>query len=108
MRLGIKQNGSPARTGDPPCEEFISRSEMSTLPHRDLARLPGRRHTGGRLICPSTPYGKRGFFYNCWAKGGDDWHRIEIQATSVSRIPATFLEEERRAQGESWFRQEYC
>ena len=29
----------------------------------------------GRLICLSTPYGKRGFFYEAWANGGDDWPR---------------------------------
>jgi hypothetical protein len=63
--------------------------------------------SGGRLICLSTPYGKRGFFYDAWAKGGDDWHRIEVPATSVPRITAAFLEQERRALGESWFRQEY-
>ena len=25
----------------------------------------------GKLICLSTPYGKRGFFYEAWASGGD-------------------------------------
>ncbi len=63
--------------------------------------------SGGRLICLSTPYGRRGFFYQAWAKGGGDWHRIEIPATSVSRIPAAFLAEERRALGEYIFRREY-
>ena len=48
--------------------------------------------SGGRLICLSTPYGKRGFFYDAWAKGGDDWLRIEIPATQVSRIKPAFLE----------------
>src|SRR5260370_13554690 len=64
--------------------------------------------SGGRLICLSTPYGKRGFFYKAWAKGGDEWKRIEIPATSIKRIAPAFLEEERRNLGESWFRQEYC
>ena len=61
----------------------------------------------GRLIALSTPFGKRGFFYDCWAKGGADWQRIEIPADKVSRIQPKFLEEERRALGEAWFRQEY-
>jgi hypothetical protein len=30
-----------------------------------------------------------------------------VKATDCARIPATFLEEERRVQGEDWFRQEY-
>lgn len=63
--------------------------------------------SSGRLICLSTPFGKRGFFYNAWARGGADWDRIEIPATRVSRIPASFLDQERRALGDSWFRQEY-
>src|SRR5215831_4587952 len=36
--------------------------------------------SSGRLICLSTPFGKRGFFHDCWARGGDDWHRIEVPA----------------------------
>jgi hypothetical protein len=63
--------------------------------------------SGGKLICLSTPYGKRGFFYKAWTKG-NEWKRIEIPATQISRITPAFLEEERRNLGESWFRQEYC
>ncbi len=59
------------------------------------------------MICLSTPYGKRGFFWNAWARGGDDWKRIEVPAERIPRISAEFLEEERRALGSSWFRQEY-
>jgi hypothetical protein len=55
----------------------------------------------------SIPYGKRGFFHDCWANGGADWHRIEVPATRIARISASFLAQERRALGESWFRQEY-
>ena len=61
----------------------------------------------GRLICLSTPFGKRGFFWQSWARGGADWARIEVPATQVPRIAAEFLEAERRGLGESWFRQEY-
>ena len=42
--------------------------------------------SGGHLICLSTPYGKRGFFYKAWAQGHDEWKRIEIPATQISRI----------------------
>jgi hypothetical protein len=62
----------------------------------------------GRMICLSTPHGKRGFFYDCWAKGGDDWKRIEVPADQIPRIKAAFLEKERRGLGDAWFRQEYC
>jgi hypothetical protein len=76
----------------------------------DLYRIvrPMLAVSGGKLVCLSTPYGKRGFFYTAWAKGGTEWKRIEIPATSISRITPAFLDEERRNLGESWFRQEYC
>jgi hypothetical protein len=60
----------------------------------------------GRIICLSTPFGKRGFFYDCWSRH-DEWTKIEIPATQISRISEKFLAEERRAQSKSWFRQEY-
>jgi hypothetical protein len=40
--------------------------------------------SGGRLVCLSTPYGRRGFFHDAWAQGGDDWHRIEVPASRAS------------------------
>src|SRR5262249_16489507 len=61
----------------------------------------------GRLICLSTPNGKHGFFYDAWAKGGDDWTRIEVPASKITRITPDFLAEERRCLGESWYRPEY-
>jgi hypothetical protein len=62
----------------------------------------------GRLICLSTPYGRRGFFYHAWAKGGADWQRIEVPVQQVPRIGAEYLDRARREMGESWFRQEFC
>jgi hypothetical protein len=64
--------------------------------------------SGGRLLCLSTPYGKRGFFHDAWAHGGPEWMRVEVPASQVPRIAPEFLEEERRNLGESWYRQEYC
>jgi hypothetical protein len=61
----------------------------------------------GDLWLMSTPWGRRGFFYEEWANGGEQWTRIAAPATECARIPAAFLEEERRAMGERWFRQEY-
>jgi hypothetical protein len=63
--------------------------------------------SGGRLLLLSTPYGKRGFFYEAWAHGGPEWTRVEIPAWQVPRITPEFLEEERRNLGEAHFRQEY-
>ena len=62
---------------------------------------------GGSLWLLSTPYGKRGFFYNEWANGGNSWTRFRIPATDCPRIAANFLEQERRALGPRYFAQEY-
>ena len=62
---------------------------------------------GGDLALLSTPFGERGFFWKEWARGGDLWTRVSVKATECSRIPLSFLDEERRVQGEDWFRQEY-
>ncbi len=61
----------------------------------------------GRLICLSTPFGKRGFFYREWQDGGDAWQRIRITAEDCPRIRPEFLERERRSMGDSWVNQEY-
>lgn len=63
--------------------------------------------SGGRLVAMSTPWGKRGWWFHEWAEGGDGWLRIEVPATACPRIPADFLEEERRAMGPLWFASEY-
>lgn len=61
----------------------------------------------GRLILMSTPFGKRGHFFEEWTNGGNAWVRTEIPAAACSRISRDFLEEERRALGDWWYRQEY-
>src|SRR5207253_854205 len=102
-----------------PCREETIRgySNISILVIDEAARVPDDLYravrpmlavSNGRMICLSTPYGKRGFFFDAWDKGGDDWKRIEIPADKISRIRPDFLAKERRAMGESWYRQEYC
>ncbi len=63
--------------------------------------------SNGALILMSTPYGKRGHFYEEWNRGGDEWERVMVKATECPRISAQFLASERRAQGEHIFSQEY-
>jgi hypothetical protein len=60
----------------------------------------------GRLVALSTPFGKRGWFHDAW-HGSGDWARVKVTAEQCPRIPAAFLEEERQALGERWYRQEY-
>ncbi len=63
--------------------------------------------SGGDILLLSTPFGKRGFFHHEWTEGGSDWHRTKITANDCPRIPKAWLEQERRAIGDWWFRQEY-
>ena len=63
--------------------------------------------SSGSLILMSTPYGKRGHFFEEWANGDPTWQRLEIPATSCPRISMEFLSQERRSLGDLWFEQEY-
>ena len=62
----------------------------------------------GRLILLSTPNGRRGHFFDAWHDADADWLKVEVPATDCPRITPEFLERERRALGDRWFRQEYC
>jgi hypothetical protein len=60
----------------------------------------------GRLIALSTPFGKRGWYFEEW-EGRNAWQRVKVTAHECPRITKEFLREERQAIGERWFRQEY-
>ncbi len=62
--------------------------------------------SGGTIMMLSTPHGRRGVFYEAWAKGVG-WEKYEVPATQVPRIPESFLEEERLSLGPWWYAQEY-
>jgi hypothetical protein len=62
--------------------------------------------SGGALMMLTTPYGKRGVFYEEWT-GGRGWERYEVPAEECPRIPEAFLEEEREALPSWVYRQEY-
>jgi len=81
-------------SGQVPDEMFIALSPMLAV---------GR----GRTIELSTPYGRRGHYYEAWTAGGGDWERIELKATENPRMDPAFLEQERRILGARWFAQEY-
>lgn len=60
----------------------------------------------GRLVLLSTPFGKRGFFHQEWMEGAH-WQRTKITAYDCPRISKEWLDAERKAIGDWWFRQEY-
>jgi Terminase large subunit, T4likevirus-type, N-terminal len=63
--------------------------------------------TQGEIIALSTPWGRRGFFYESWAHGGDTWEREQVTVDQCARIDSEFLKEERESLGELMYRQEY-
>ena len=62
--------------------------------------------TKGRFVALTTPYGKRGWFYEAW-EHGEGWHRTMVTAEDCPRIDPEWLAEERRLIGDWQFRQEY-
>jgi hypothetical protein len=64
--------------------------------------------SGGALVMLTTPYGKRGVFYEEWISGvGHEWERFEVPASQCPRIAETFLMEEEESLPPFIFRQEY-
>ena len=61
----------------------------------------------GSMLCLSTPFGARGFFFERFSEDTPDWERVTVRATDCPRISADFLERELREQGPRWFAQEY-
>jgi superfamily II DNA or RNA helicase len=60
----------------------------------------------GRLALLSTPFGRRGFFFNVWERG-EDWKKIRITAKQCPRITEEFLKRERASMPHWFYRQEY-
>jgi len=60
----------------------------------------------GRLLALSTPFGKRGWFYQEYTQG-EGWERVKITAYDCPRISKEFLEEERRTLPPLFFQSEY-
>lgn len=88
--------------------DLVIEDEASRVPD-DLYRAvrPMLAVSNGRLVLMSTPFGKRGHFWDTWDAGGAPWEQIKITANDCPRISPAFLAEERRAIGELWFRSEY-
>jgi hypothetical protein len=92
-------------------------SAVSLLLIDEAARVPDDMYkavrpmlatSGGALWLMSTPFGRRGFFYDEWSgPRANTWTRITVPATGCPRISPAFLDEERAAMGDWWFRQEY-
>lgn len=87
--------------------DLLIEDEASRVPDALYrATRPMLAVSGGSLILMSTPFGKRGHFFEEWI-GKAGWERYEVPATMCPRISKEFLEEERAAVGSWWFAQEY-
>jgi len=62
--------------------------------------------SGGSIIAMSTPWGKRGWWYEAW-EGGVTWERVRITAYDCPRIDPLFLDEERASLPSLFFESEY-
>jgi hypothetical protein len=119
-RLSIElPNGSRLLSlpGDPGTVRGLTASlvlldETKSLPdggHELFASVrPMLATTGGRMIVLGTPLDRSGLLFDIWE--GDiamDWMRVHVPSTLCPRIPAAFLESERKLLGEAIFRREY-
>jgi hypothetical protein len=71
------------------------------------AVLPMLAVSRGRLLALSTPFGRRGFFWEQWENGDPAWERITAKASECPRIAPEFLAEQKRLLGPRWYAQEF-
>jgi len=89
--------------------DLIVLDEAARIPDELLAALRpsiATKSDSARLIYLSTPWGRRGFFWDAWQNGAG-WEKFEVPAGECPRITPEFLEQERHALGELVFRSEY-
>ncbi len=61
----------------------------------------------GRNVLLTTPYGRRGHFYERWVSDDPRWKRFAIKSDQCERIDSAWLESERSVLSDRAFRQEY-
>jgi hypothetical protein len=69
--------------------------------------LPMLVTSRGRCICASTPFGRRGFFYDQYMNGGAIWERHVARASMCPRYDAAFVRQSRKLLGDRWCDQEF-
>jgi len=71
-----------------------------------FATRPMLATSGGAIVAMSTPFGRRGWWFEAWGDGVG-WERVRIPATDCPRISPAFLADERASLGPWWYAQEY-
>ncbi|MCL6508916.1 MAG: terminase family protein [Bryobacteraceae bacterium] len=111
MRNGSRIVSLPSKEGT-----IRGFSSVSLLIEDEAARVPDDLFLAckpmlavsqGRHILMSTPWGKRGHFFEAWEHGGETWERIQITASDCPRISPAFLAEEQENMPAPWFASEY-
>jgi hypothetical protein len=72
-----------------------------------LAVNPMLSVSRGRMVCLSTPFGRRGFFHAAWEDHTTPWERFLVMAEECPRVNPEWLAEQKGLIGERWYRQEY-
>jgi hypothetical protein len=86
------------------CDEASRVEETLINACRPYLATKGKR---GRLIYLTTPWWKRGFFYEQWIKNDPAWLKIKADVFSNPRVDPDWLAAERIEIGETAFRSEY-
>lgn len=88
---------------------------VTLLVEDEAARVPDELYaavrpmlstTNGRMILASSPWGRRGHFWDVWNEG-QSWTKTRVPATEVPRISSDFLEQEKRELPRHIFESEY-
>lgn len=116
-RLSMTVSGGGRVVSLPGSESTIRGfSSVTLLIEDEAARIDDALHYSvqpmlavarGRLVMMSSPFGQRGIFHHAWTEGGDTWHRERVTIHDVPRIEPEWIEEQRNAMPDMWFRSEY-
>src|SRR5713101_9922662 len=98
--LGLRCGADAVLPRDPPGVENTIRgyAAASLVVIDEASRVPDEVYhsvrpmlavSAGRLVCMSTPAGRRGWFYDAW-ENGKDWHKVKILASQCPRISPRF------------------
>ena len=68
---------------------------ITSLAPMQATSLAGRR----RFVAMSTPYGRRGWFFDRWQSADPGWFKVTVPAGGCPRISAEFLAEQERELG---------
>ena len=87
---------------------MIILDEAARVPDDLVTALrPAMAVVDGSLIALSTPAGQRGFFYEAWTEGGEEWTKVMVTANQCPRLTKEYLAGELKALGPQMFKQEF-